>query len=209
MEEDILLNTFCPDAFRTPLRSLEPYYVEPELHWTQFLAGKRVAVVSSFAKTIELQASKSDIWPDSDTVLPPTVNWIPIRAYYPPSISMGDSTSWPAGVTNWSDAASLLVEKVRSSGATVALIGCGGLGMIVGARLKRLGISVIILGGAIQVLFGIKGLRWKTHSVISKFWNESWVWPGASETPTGALKIEGGCYWGQESSGSSPSTTPR
>ena len=206
-EESILLTTYAPDAFRMPLRSLEPYYVEPLLQWTQMMAGKRVAVISSFAQTIEQQTYKTGIWADSKTILPPTTTWIPIRAYYPPKISMGGSTGWPAGINDWSSAADMLVEKVRMSGATVAIIGCGGLGMIVGGRLKQLGISAIIMGGAVQVLFGIKGARWQTHSIISKFWNDSWVWPAPSETPIGAFKIEGGCYWASQ--GSKPSTTPR
>jgi hypothetical protein len=53
----------------------------------------------------------------------------------------------------------------------------------------------IVLGGAIQVLFGIKGRRWKTHEVISKFWNDDWIYPKPEETPQGARDIEGGCYW--------------
>jgi hypothetical protein len=39
------------------------------------------------------------------------------------------------------------------------------------------------------------GNRWANHSVISKFWNDAWVWPSEEETPRGAAKIEGGCYW--------------
>jgi len=100
--------------------------------------------------------------------------------------------------------ASVLVGLVFAS---VALVGCGGLGMIIAGRLRRAGISVIVMGGAIQVLFGIKGRRWERHDVISKFWGPSWVWPSESETPTGSFKIEGACYW--KLGGSAPSTTPR
>jgi 2-polyprenyl-6-methoxyphenol hydroxylase-like FAD-dependent oxidoreductase len=81
------------------------------------------------------------------------------------------------------------------SGAEICIIGCGGLGMILGAELKRRGLQCIVLGGATQVLFGIKGRRWATHDVISKFWTDAWVWPSLEETPGGAATIEGGCYW--------------
>jgi len=205
-----LLTTYAPDAFRMPLRSLEPYYVEPADRWTAFLAGKRVAVVSSFTGTIQSQLLKSGIWDRQETILPPTTTWIPIRSYYPPEVSLGDSTSWPPDIRSWDEAAQMIVDKVVDSGASLALIGCGGLGMIIGGRLKRLGISSVVMGGAIQVLFGIKGLRWETHTTISKFWNDAWVWPDPSETPSGALKIEGGCYWGNSLRNySKPSTTPR
>jgi hypothetical protein len=209
-QEDILLNTYAPDAYRIPLRSLEPYYMDPCNRWTQYLAGKRVAVVSSFCETIRKQIGKDGIWERRETVLPPTTTWIPIRSYFPPDVSMGDATGWPPSVKSWDDAVTMMVNAVVDSGATIALIGCGGLGMILGARLKRLGISSVIMGGAIQVLFGIKGLRWESHSIISKLWNDAWVWPDASETPSGSIKIEGGCYWGKgDVSGARPSTTPR
>jgi len=203
-----LLNTYAPEAFRMPLRSLEPYYVDPDLRWTSYLAGKRVAVVSSFQQTIEKQVSKKGIWNLPATFLPPTTTWIPIRSYYPPEVSMGDATGWPANIQSWNEAATMIVQKIVDSEASIALIGCGGIGMIIGGRLKKLGISCIIMGGAVQVLFGIKGLRWETHPIISKFWNDAWVWPDPSETPRGAFKIEAGCYWARPN-GSKPSTTPR
>ena len=77
----------------------------------------------------------------------------------------------------------------------MALIGCGGLGMVIAGRLRQKGISSIVLGGAIQVLFGIKGRRWANHSVISGLWNDAWVSPAADEIPGGADSVEGGCYW--------------
>ena len=68
--------------------------------------------------------------------------------------------------------------------------------MSIGARLKEAGKICVVLGGATQVLFGIKGNRWEKHPVISGFWGDSWVWPSEEETPLGAGKVEEGCYWG-------------
>jgi hypothetical protein len=51
------------------------------------------------------------------------------------------------------------------------------------------------MGGAIQVLFGIRGNRWSSHPVISRFWNEAWVYPSLEETPGSAESVERGCYW--------------
>jgi hypothetical protein len=212
--ESALLDYAAPTAFRTPLRSLEPYYCIPNHRWTRHLSGKRVAVVSSFADTIQSQVESAErihaIWNslrEPNTVLSLTATWIPIRTYFPPEVALGDSTQWPDEIRNWDEAATYIVEAVKASGATVAIIGCGGLGMIIGGRLKALGISVVVMGGAIQVLFGIKGRRWEKHEVISKFWGPYWVWPRESETPRGSFQIEGGCYW--KLGGSAPSTTPR
>ena len=62
-------------------------------------------------------------------------------------------------------------------------------------RLKDKGVIAIVMGGAIQILFGIKGRRWDSHSIISSFYNDDWVYPSQDEVPNGALEIEGGCYW--------------
>ena len=77
----------------------------------------------------------------------------------------------------------------------VALIGAGAYGLPLSAHVKRSGKVAIHLGGALQILFGIKGRRWEAMPQISRFFNEAWVRPGAGETPDGNAKIEGGCYW--------------
>jgi hypothetical protein len=194
--EQVLLDKLCPKAPRIPLRSLEPYYVAPSMRWTNLLAGKKVAVVSSFAQSIASQVQKAnDIWGDGyESLLPSTTTWIPIQTGFPSFIARG-KLEWPVGCLSWKEAIGWLEQQVLEAKADVCLIGCGGLGMILGARLKKHGIACVVLGGAIQVLFGIKGQRWQNHSVIGKFWNDAWVWPSASETPGSSGKIEGGCYW--------------
>ena len=190
--EDHLLTKYAPDVFRCPLRSLEPYYVSPNLQWTQALSGK-VAIVSSFTKTIQAQLKK-DIWPGIP-LFSSDIEWSFVQTGYSPVLALGRG-DWPKGIDTWQKAVDYVVKEVLDSKATVALIGCGGLGMIIAGRLKAAGVSAIVLGGAIQVLFGIKGMRWITHNVISTFWNDAWVWPAEDETPRGAVIVEGGCYWG-------------
>jgi hypothetical protein len=185
--------------FRCPLRSLEPYYVEPALQWTRQLAGKRVTVVSSFADSIKKQLEGENfprIWTNANEGLlnPPGITWSYVRTGYAPALALG-RCGWPAAVNCWQDAVAHVLRAVGETDADVAIIGCGGLGMLIGAELKRQGISAIVLGGATQVLFGLKGTRWATHNVISGFWNDAWVWPSHAETPKGAVLVEGGCYW--------------
>jgi hypothetical protein len=194
--EKAILDTYAPNAFRTPLRSLEPYYMPAGLRWTEKLVGKRVAVVSSFADTMQAQINRADkIWTGAEEgLLPQDVKWNFIRTGYAPTVSQGNA-SWPSSVNTWQEAVNHVVTSVILSQSEIALVGCGGLGMIIAGRLKEAGISTIVLGGAIQVLFGIKGRRWASHDIISRFWNDSWVSPSATEIPGAAGSIEGGCYW--------------
>ena len=183
-------------APKIPLRSLEPYYVEPSKRWTNLLANKKVAIVNAFTETAIKQIENRElIWPvETDTFLPSTTTWIPIRTGYSPILAQGRA-EWSDNIKSWDGAVSNTVKKVIASGAEIVLIGCGGLGMLIGSELRRQGIIAIVMGGAIQVLFGIKGKRWATHDVIQHFWNDSWVYPADFETPGAATQVEGACYW--------------
>ncbi len=187
------VNTLAP---RIPLRSLEPYYVDANMRWTSLLQNQKVAVVSSFASTIMNQLQRRrEVWPDkTESLLPASTEWIPIQTGYAPVLAQGNC-EWPKEIQSWDVAVMDCTKRVIKSKARIAVIGCGGLGMLIGAELRKRGVIAIVLGGATQVLFGIKGTRWENHSVISKFWNDAWVWPDPTETPGGAQSIEGACYW--------------
>ena len=176
------------------LRSLEPYYVMPELRWTQYLANKRVAIISSFASTCDEQTYMAKaIWSDSESLLPSSTTWIPIQTYYGPLLAHGKA-EWPNS-SNYKEAIEYVVENTLLQKPQVAIIGCGGLGMIIGSILKKAGVQCIVLGGAIQIMFGIKGKRWMNHDIISKFFNDAWVFPPDDCVPGFAKSIENGCYW--------------
>lgn len=77
----------------------------------------------------------------------------------------------------------------------VALVGCGAYGLPLAARLKRQGKKAIHLGGALQILFGIKGGRWDSRPEFKKFYNDAWVRPGEEHRPIAYQLVEDGCYW--------------
>lgn len=195
--ETDLFQTWNPSCSLIPLRSLEPYYVKPQLRWTNLLAGRRVAVVSSFTETMKKQLEvREAVWGTSaDTLLPPTTEFQFFQTGYAPRLALGRA-EWSPACASWKDAVDRLEADIVTSQCRIVLIGCGGLGLPLACRLRRHGKIVIVLGGAIQVLFGIKGKRWATHDVIGKFWTESWVWPSEQETPMGATLVEDACYWG-------------
>ena len=177
-----------------PLRALESYYVPEAYQWTAALEGRRVAIVSSFADTACAQASRSDAVWNGRAVLP-KATYLPVKTRYSPRLAQG-SAEWPDTVTSWEAAVAHIVKEVMELDTDIVLIGCGGLGMVIGHELRMRGKICIVMGGAIQVLFGIKGRRWQHHSIISTFWNDAWVWPRLEDTPRGADEVESGCYWG-------------
>lgn len=196
--ESTLLRLTCPRAVRCKLRSLEPYYeAADEDRWSLALPD-RVAVVSPFAESIAKQwPRRTDVW-GKRRLWNERTEVLPVRCGYSPLLTDKDEpNAWPAAIAKgtWRDAVKATADAVTATGATVALLGCGALSLPLGAELKRRGISAIHMGGATQILFGIRGRRWATHDIISTFFNEAWVSPSPDEIPSRATLVEGGCYW--------------
>ena len=81
----------------------------------------------------------------------------------------------------------------------IAIIGCGAYGFPLAAKLKQAGKQAVHLGGATQLMFGIKGKRWEEdyngYEYIRKWFNDAWVYPSEQDKPQNADTVEGGCYW--------------
>ena len=88
----------------------------------------------------------------------------------------------------------------------ICIIGCGAYGFHLAAHVKRTGKKAVHLGGATQMLFGIKGNRWEDPDYafpevnVPAGWylrliNDSWVKPNPSSRPKNADSVEGACYW--------------
>ena len=196
--ESMVLNSYAPESTRFPLRSLEPYYAAKQEHkWpARIPADTGIAVVSPFAKTIAAQHARSEsVWSSGSPWSTPAPTIHVVRAGYSPMLTSAAANAWPPTITDWSSAVSSVVEQVVATGAKLAIIGCGALSLPAAAALKKRGISAIHLGGATQILFGVKGARWARHDVISKFFNDAWVSPASDECPTNAGAVESGCYW--------------
>jgi len=196
-QEAQILEAFAPKSKRFPARSLEPYYEEAAAtRWTFRIPDRtKVAVVSPFAESMRAQwARQSVVWPTTP-VWNPEVTLCPVKAHYSPYLCP-DST-WPADVEarGWRAAVQAMADEVVASGAKLALVGVGALSLPLVVALKKRGVAAIHTGGATQIMFGVKGMRWTTHSVISGFFNDAWVSPREDEIPSNAAAVEGGCYW--------------
>jgi hypothetical protein len=51
------------------------------------------------------------------------------------------------------------------------------------------------MGGATQLLFGIRGQRWDARKNYQQIINEYWCRPGQEERPETSSKVENNCYW--------------
>ena len=65
---------------------------------------------------------------------------------------------------------------------------------------KDKGKKAVHLGGALQLLFGIRGARWENPNYNQKYnysalMNEYWVKPGNDEKTDNAANVEDSCYW--------------
>jgi hypothetical protein len=178
-----LLKSKNPNVELVPLRSLEPYYHDDP--WSSELEGHAVTIVSPFSKSIESQYKKrNEIWGDKN-ILPE----FGLKNVKSPYLSMGQ------GEGDWFDALDEMYDKVLETTPTVVIVGAGAFSIPLLAKLKKEGITGIHMGGATQILFGIKGKRWDNHDVISTFYNEHWVRPSEEEIPDNKERVEGGCYW--------------
>lgn len=181
-----LLATHYPQIPLAPLSALEPY-----LHpfpWSSALKGRRVLVVHPFVDSITRQytCNRTRLFPDSD-VLPE----FDLQVLAPPQ-TIAPLT---AGYATWIGAFEDLLERVLRQHFDVALLGCGAYGLPLAAAIKASGRQAIHLGGAVQMLFGIRGRRWEQMPAMAAMMNEHWVRPAPAETPGSASRVEGGCYW--------------
>jgi hypothetical protein len=184
--EDYICRKLCPNATLSDLACLEPYY--HKLPWSRWLAGKKVLVVHPCSQSITLQYknNRENIFINQSIL--PQFDLSSIRAV---QSAAGEKTEFK----NWFVALDNMKEKISQSDFDVAIIGAGAYGLSLAAYVKKLGKKAIHLGGATQILFGIKGKRWDNFPKVFQFYNKYWVRPLPEETPEGAKKVEGGCYW--------------
>ncbi len=96
---------------------------------------------------------------------------------------------------DWFEALSYMEQEALAKDFDVALVGCGAYGFPLAARLKRAGKQVVHMGGALQLLFGIRGKRWDDREDYQVLFNDAWQRPLEEERPAGAAKVENQCYW--------------
>tara|TARA_B100000989_G_C19303726_1_gene369589 strand:+ start:58 stop:543 length:486 start_codon:yes stop_codon:yes gene_type:complete len=150
------------------------------------IEGKKILIVSSFTELIKKQIHK-------------------LPSLFPKEIFSGNSFIFlkPPSTycenhngLDWSIHWKSLTQAIAKLDFDIAFLSCGGYGMITSAFIREeLQKSVVYVGGALQLWFGIKGKRWDRHPVISSFYNDNWIRTNKSEIPKGSELVENSCYW--------------
>jgi len=181
-EENYYIQTGIVKNKKTLLRGIEPYYFESP--WSAGLEGKKVLIIHPFVESMKKQMEKREkLWPNTNVL--PEFDPLYLKSHQ----SLGDKDS------NWFDNLNNMKDSMLKADYDVALIGCGAYGLPLASHAKNMGKKAIHVGGALQILFGIKGKRWDTHDIISKFYNEHWTRPLEEEKSKNFQMVEGGCYW--------------
>jgi len=167
------------------LPDLEPYYHENP--WSRVLKQKKVLVIHPFSESIKKQYLRRDKLFKNKEVLPE----FELETITAVQSIAGNN----CGYKDWFEAFEIMKNEIKRKEYDIAIIGCGAYGFPLSSFIKEQGKKAVHLGGATQILFGIKGGRWDKHDIISKLYNEYWIRPSKEETPSNNKKVENGCYW--------------
>jgi hypothetical protein len=129
-----------------PLRALEPYYHRAP--WSEALGGRTVLVVHPFSNSIARQYSRRSVLFRDERILPA----FELRVLQ----AVQSLVTAPPRFDTWFDAYEHMCAEISGIDFDVALLGCGAYGLPLAAHVKRLGKKSVHLGGALQILFGIK-----------------------------------------------------
>jgi hypothetical protein len=178
------------------LEALYPFWVNNP--WTKVLTGKKVLIVHPFTNTIEKQYSKRRLLFETDDVLPD----FELKTLTAVQSNCGNEVPFES----WFDALKYMKDQIEKIDFDFCILGCGAYGLPLAAHVKRMGKKSIHLGGGTQLLFGIMGKRWDKNyqwdnlsgNINTNYWelyNKAWTRASKLETPEGAEKVEGACYW--------------
>jgi len=173
---------------------LEPFYYmnENDYRFNEIFKNKKVLIISSHKNTIIKQLEKINTIFKKNIFDVSTTFYV----YKPPQQNAGNHDS-----NNWEYHFNQIKQDIKNIKThefdfDIALVSCGGFGMITCDYIySELWSSVIYIGGALQLLFGIKGERWLNHPIISNLFNDSWTNVLDIDKPKNPNLCEGGCYW--------------
>ncbi|MHC5599567.1 MAG: GT-D fold domain-containing protein [Nostoc sp.] len=187
-KEAYCIKNFCPNAYLCNLADIEPYYDENP--WSSRLADKRVLVVHPFAETMKKNyESKRELLFKDSQVLPK----FDLQVYRAVQSLAGNQTPFK----DWFEAYKFMCNGIAKLAFDIAIVGCGAYGLPIASFIKKeMGKTAVHMGGATQILFGIKGKRWDDKPFFRDcLYNEHWLRVSEKEKIKNYKIVEDGAYW--------------
>jgi hypothetical protein len=185
--EKKLIDQNCPHAFRAGFNLLR--FIHPTAPWVNDLAKLRWLVIHPFRQAILAQLPHlAELGVFLDQVRPNLIQ----RAKDTRIISCPQfSYMVPPRHRDWFESLEDLKAQMERETFDIALVGAGAWSLPLVAHAKKLGRKGIHLGGALQLVFGIKGGRFDPADI----YNQAWIRPLPEEIPKDFKKMEQGAYW--------------
>jgi hypothetical protein len=175
-----------PKIPKIDARALEPYYFKD--NWMPELKGKKILVIHPFSKTFQKQITNiKRIFPNRSWFEDCEINFA-----QPPLTLAGNHQD-----KDWQEHLNPFLESLSTQkDFDIAFVAAGGYGMLVADYIfTRLNKSVMYIGGALQLFFGVIGKRWFDNKEILKIMNDDWIRPSREDKPANFINVEKGCYW--------------
>lgn len=175
-------------------QALEPYYYmdSSKYQFHKIFENKRVLIISSHYETVKAQIDKRSTLFNQPIFSDSTQFFV----YKPPQQNGGshNGQSW----VEHADKMRFDLKNIKENkfDFDIALVSCGGFGMIMSDYIfSSLKTSVMYVGGALQIYFGIMGQRWTSNDRIARHMNNEWVRPMDQDKPKHPNLCENNCYW--------------
>lgn len=186
----ILIAEITPDIPKISALALEPYYFDDTTSWMSALNGKRLLIIHPFAKTLQKQITQfNKLFPDRLWFKDCEFQFI-----QPPITLAGNHEG-----LDWQDHYNSFISSPsfrELKDFDIALVAAGGYGMLISNHIyTSLNRSVMYIGGALQLFFGVIGKRWFNNKNILKLTNDDWIRPLKDDKPLNFTRVERGCYW--------------
>ncbi len=181
--EEYFYKNYCPRA-----KLIQYFALEPLLGtWSKLLKGKKVLVISPFAKQIKKQyKQRLKLFANADEILP-EFKLLTIEAVQTIGYEVDDRFE------NWFEALQFMKNEMAKLDFDICLVGAGSYGTPLAIYAKELGKIGLQTGGATQTLFGLIGKRWENRKHVKQHINEYWQRP--EKIPFYKEGIENGAYW--------------
>ena len=183
-----------PNLSKVSAAGLEPYKFmnHPNYNFSTIFKNKKILIISSHKNTIEKQLKNinnihtKNIFDKTST----------FYVYKPPQQNgnSNDSNNWVYHFNKFK----LDLDNINNNifDFDIALVSSGGFGMIISNYIHtNLNKSVIYVGGALQLYFGINGNRWRQNHFINSIKNKYWTDVLDTDKPRNPMIVDGNCAY--------------